>query len=256
MPPAKPEVTGPVAGPIPIIHTGPLPDSPTRPTPPKVAFTDAAPMQEPAAIVPTPPPPRASTPAAPTPPPPRAPASGAPTPPPRTPPPAASAPSPHPRRSNRKPWLVVGVVSAFIVAGGVAAFLMLRPGGDIPEQTSTVDVTVPMNEVAVSTGVWCAAGDTLEITASGQAWHDATEESLVGPDGLTGGEVPEARVFADANTASLIGALDSTNEPFYVGYARTYVCPADGTLYLGINDTYLVGNHGSFQAQVTHKSAE
>ena len=264
MPPAKHEVTGPVARPIPIVHTGPLPDSSAHSAPPKVAFTDAAPKPEPAATVPTPPGPRAPAPAAQIPSVPRAPTLGAPTPPASTPSPAASAPAPHPRRSNRKPWLVVGIVAVLAVGAAVTAVFTLNPdilgtsgsSGSDGSASTTTELDVPMNEAAVSTGVSCAAGDTLEITASGQAWHDATEGSLVGPDGLTGGEVPEARVFADANTASIIGALDSTNEPFYVGNAATYVCPADGTLYLGINDTHLEGNHGSFQVQVTHTSAE
>ena len=255
LPTAKPAVTGPVAGPIPIIRTGPLPDSSAHPAPLKVAATDAAPKPEPAATVPTPPAPRAPTSAAPTPPTPRAPTGGAPTPPPPTPSPAASAPSPHPRRTNRKPWLVVGIIAVLAVGAGVTAVFTLNPGiiGSDGSDSTTIELDVPMDQTWTTTGLWCAAGDTLEITGSGEAWHDTGDHSLVGPDGLTAGEFPESRVFADANTASLIAGLDTdAAQPFYVGYGTTYTCPVDGALRLGINDTYLPGNHGAFQAEITH----
>ena len=101
------------------------------------------------------------------------------------------------------------------------------------------------------TNFWCDQGDTFEISVTGRAWHDASAESEVGPDGLTNGEHPEARVLADANTASVIGRLDSIPEIFYVGTGTTYECPAQGNLYLGINDTNLDGNSGEFHASIT-----
>lgn len=154
---------------------------------------------------------------------------------------------------------MVGIVSA-VAIGGAAAVLMLRPwdgidGGDGGGESTTIELAVPMWQDWTETGLWCDEGDTFDIEMSGEAHHDATEESLVGPDGLTGGEVPEARVFADANTAAVIGALDSTQEAFDVGWGTTYTCPAGGNLFLGINDTNLEGNHGEFHATITHTPA-
>jgi hypothetical protein len=117
--------------------------------------------------------------------------------------------------------------------------------------TSTVELQVPMYNEWTSTGLWCDAGETFDIVLSGEAYHDASAESLVGPDGLTGGEHPDARVFADANTASVIGGFDTTPELFAVGSGTSHTCTAGGALLLGINDTYLVGNSGEFHATVT-----
>jgi hypothetical protein len=165
---------------------------------------------------------------------------------------------------------VVGIVSVLAVGGAVAAVLMLNPGilgmiaapgsvdeggttgGESGTTATTVELQVPMYNDWTSTGLWCDAGETFEITVTGEAWHDASPESLVGPDGLTGGEVPQARVFADANTASVIGGFDTTPEMFAVGSGTTHTCTAGGTLVLGINDTNLVGNSGEFSATVTH----
>ena len=37
---------------------------------------------------------------------------------------------------------------------------------------------------------------------------------------------------------------------FYVGTGTTYECPAQGNLYLGINDTNFEGNSGEFTATI------
>ena len=89
------------------------------------------------------------------------------------------------------------------------------------------------------------------IEASGRGWLDETQESVVGPDGLTGGELPEARVFDGANTAALIGRLDTTPEMFSIGTGTTYVCPAQGNLELRVNDTDVEDNSGEFGVLVT-----
>jgi hypothetical protein len=281
MPPGRAGTTGPATGPIPVIHTEPVYEA-ARPAP-AVAATDAAPAAvaatpsattapasvprtatgpsvAPAASVATAPP-VATHPSVVPPAPPHRPASGA---------SAPSGPSRQPSRSKTKPWLVVGIVSALAVGGAVAAVLMLNPGilgmiaapgsvdeggttgGESGTTATTVELQVPMYNDWTSTGLWCDAGETFEITVTGEAWHDASPESLVGPDGLTGGEVPQARVFADANTASVIGGFDTTPEMFAVGSGTTHTCTAGGTLVLGINDTNLVGNSGEFSATVTH----
>ncbi|KRE31351.1 hypothetical protein ASG80_02555 [Agromyces sp. Soil535] len=171
--------------------------------------------------------------------------------------PAASGPHPPAKRPARwKPWLVVGIIAAVAVGGAISALVMLQPGGagggsDDGGSSNTAQVVVPMYEDWTGANSWCNQGDTFEISVEGRAWHDGTPESEVGPDGLTNGEFPEGRVLADANTASVIGGLDSIPEMFYVGTGTTYECPAAGNLYLGINDTNLEGNSGEFDATVT-----
>jgi len=265
-------VTGPTAAAIPIIHTGPVPDVASQPTQPKVAAAAREPTV--AATVPRPAsaaPPRATSPSG------AAATGGAsseggssgqgnarPTPPTST---ISRTPSPR-RRSSKAPWIVVGTIAALAVGAGIAAVLVLNPGvfgtggttddtgqsdgtTDQGGTTSTVELPVPMYNEWTSTGLWCDAGETFDIVVSGEAYHDASAESLVGPDGLTGGEHPDARVFAGANTASVIGGFDTTPELFAVGSGTSHTCTAGGALLLGINDTYLIGNSGEFQATVT-----
>jgi len=171
----------------------------------------------------------------------------------------ASAPGSRPRGSRTKPWLVVGVIAAVAVGGAIAAYLMLRPGpsdagSDSGGSASTAELALAMDTAWTDVGLYCEQGDEFAITMTGTAYHDGTAASEVGPDGLTNGELPELRVLADANTASVIGRLDTLPEPFAVGAGTTYPCPAQGGLELGINDTQLGDNAGEFHASVVLNS--
>ena len=169
---------------------------------------------------------------------------------------AASGPErPTAGRSRRMLWLVVGVI-AVVAAGGVTAALLTLPlggegGSEGEDSPSTADLAVRMDTDWVDTGLYCYLGDEFVIEVNGRAWLDESPESVVGPDGLTEGERPEDRVFDGANTASVIGRLNTTPEIFAVGNGTTYTCPAQGNLELGINDTDLADNSGEFGAFVT-----
>ncbi len=161
------------------------------------------------------------------------------------------------RPVRRKAWLVAAAIGVVAIGGAVAAaLLLLRPDTGAPGtanggQPVMKEVTVPVDQAWTETGVFCAANGTINVKASGQATYDETE-APVGPDGVTSGELFESRVYRDADTASLIGSLDTYSERFFVGYAARYECPVDGFLLLGINDNDLAGNRGEFSAAVTY----
>ena len=116
---------------------------------------------------------------------------------------------------------------------------------------STAEHAIPLSSDWVDVGLYCERGHEFVIEASGRGWLDETQESVIGPDGLTGGELPEDRVFDGANTAALIGRLDTTPEMFSIGTGTTYVCPAQGNLELRVNDTDVEDNSGEFGVFVT-----
>jgi hypothetical protein len=168
------------------------------------------------------------------------------------------ADGPRARRSRRNLWLAIGGAAAVLVVGGVIAILALRPtGGDGDGDSagggsaSTAELAVPLDSEWVNTGLYCYLGDEFVIEVTGRGWLDETAESQIGPEGLMAGQRPEARVLSDANTGSVIGRLDTTPEVFFVGEGTTYICPAQGALELGINDTDLEDNSGEFAAFVT-----
>ena len=162
------------------------------------------------------------------------------------------------RPVRRKAWLVAAAIGFVAIGGAVAAaLLLLRPDTGAPGtanggQPVMKEVTVPVDQAWTDTGVSCAAGDTFNIRASGNAWFDS-ENSFSSPEGLVSGTSSESRVLSGQYTAAMLGTLDTVDEAFYVGYATTYVCPVGGRLSLGINDDSLDGNEGEYLAAVTHR---
>ena len=162
------------------------------------------------------------------------------------------------RPVRRRAWLVAAAIGFVAIGGAVAAaLLLLRPDTGAPGtanggQPVMKEVTVPVDQAWTDTGVSCAAGDTFNIRASGNAWFDS-ENSFSSPEGLVSGTSSESRVLSGQYTAAMLGTLDTVDEAFYVGYATTYVCPVGGRLSLGINDDSLDGNEGEYLAAVTHR---
>ena len=116
---------------------------------------------------------------------------------------------------------------------------------------SPVELSVPGDTRWLDSGVSCAPGTTLDISATGTIQHDASAGSTVGPEGLTDARYHKWNVegLPDANTAGLIGSVEET-DPFFIGNGTSYDCPRDGQLDLGINDTNLVGNSGALTVTV------
>ncbi|GAA1920332.1 hypothetical protein GCM10009775_11130 [Microbacterium aoyamense] len=187
---------------------------------------------------------------------------------------AAAATTPSGNGRRRTALIAGGVGAALIVAGAITWWASSR-GGDAdpaPSASSIADetpepgptvlpaVSVPVDAAAPwsQTGVVCNTGDLLEITATGTAFHDLGPTSAVTPVGLVlpdGTPDPAYLPYTveglpDTATASLIGSLDTQQPLFAVGTSASYVCPRAGTLYLGINDRELRGNHGTWQAEI------
>lgn len=179
--------------------------------------------------------------------------------------PPSGTPEP-PRPPRRAVVLVSGLAAVAVIAAVWITTAMLQPdpgpaGTSSPQPAATsepVQLAVPAAVAWTSTGVRCAAGDSLEVEAAGTILHEPEPTTPVGPDGL---EDPAYRQWnveglPDVNTVALIGSLDAVQPFFLVGSGTTYTCPRDGELYLGINDVGLEGNSGQFQASVTRIPAE
>jgi hypothetical protein len=188
-----------------------------------------------------------------------------------------------PASRPRKQWFVIASIGAAAVLVGALIWVAAAvwggmPSGDDPDaRTPTptppstptaeprppvihpaVDLAVPAAVDWTMTGISCAEGDTLAIKAAGTILHELNPASTVTPDGLlTPDGAPDPfylrwsveGVPDGVATASLIGSLDK-QEPFFVGYNRTYTCPRAGALFLGINDIGLEGNSGAWDVSI------
>jgi hypothetical protein len=100
------------------------------------------------------------------------------------------------------------------------------------------------------TGIDVATGQQVTITASGTVLHNVAGNDGCDPSGEPGTAGHGANVISCPNHASLIGKIGDAGAPFFVG--RTYSVPAAaaGRLFLGINDSDLSNNGGSYAASV------
>lgn len=150
-----------------------------------------------------------------------------------------------------------------MIAGAVTALVLGLPrdsGGGTPDPRplpttptmTTTEVSVPGSQLWTVTPVMCLAGQPLFIRATGTVQHGPTTDRTSGPDGMNG-EFLSTNVVDDANHASLIGRIGEAGVPFNVGSGLDTKCPANGAVYLGINDEGYVGNIGQFHAAIEHQ---
>ena len=122
---------------------------------------------------------------------------------------------------------------------------------------TTKDVTVSGDTKWVDTGMDVAAGDKLQITATGTV--SFSDKPNVGPQGAPRDWKDTLRAFsvASAPRGALVGQVgnDRAATPFLVGADGTIVIPAAGRLYLGVNQDPTSKPTGSFTAHIVRTPA-
>ena len=132
-------------------------------------------------------------------------------------------------------------------------------GGGIGPRTPTeTTTTVPGNSRGTDTGFDVRAGDQITFTASGTVVAGQRAGS-VGPEGGRSsgfGSVISTRPVPNSGVGALIGYIRTadgqTSQPFFVGGQLTWTAPADGRLYLAINDDNYSDNSGSFTVRIRY----
>lgn len=100
------------------------------------------------------------------------------------------------------------------------------------------------NQPWVDTGIRVNAGDQVTFHVTGQV-SIAQGLPATGPEGRTG-ETSATYPIPSMQAGALIGRTDSA-QPFPIGNQTTAITmPADGTLYLGVNDDIFGDNTGAF----------
>ena len=132
-----------------------------------------------------------------------------------------------------------------------------RGRGDRPRAPEDVTINVPGNSRGVDAGIDVRAGDQITFTATGTIIA-GQRAGQTGPDGARSsgfGSVVNSRPVPTAGVGALIGFIRTStgqsSQPFLIGSQQTYSVPADGRLYLGINDDNFNDNSGSFSVRIS-----
>ena len=128
--------------------------------------------------------------------------------------------------------------------------------GSAPVLQAPVTVTVPGTSAWTDTGVQCAVGSAFDIVATGSVSHNAASGASNGPDGDASrpGHPGNVKGLPDANHGALIGSIARAQPFFVVGSSMSLTCPANGGLFLGINDAGVENNSGAFEASITQRT--
>jgi hypothetical protein len=145
----------------------------------------------------------------------------------------------------------VAIVAVVVVVGGGLALLLSGGGGTTTIGPKTVNVAGTQPWTA--TGIVLKAGDDVSITATGTVFPAVPDRTMAAnPDGVP--NRPDARQFnvvAGVDHSGLIGRIGDAGSPFVVGGSDRFKPSTAGALFLGVNDTGVNNNDGTFVAHVT-----
>lgn len=169
--------------------------------------------------------------------------------------PAEPGPTPNPRRVGLIAAAAAGAALLLGIGGTVAVMAALGGGGDSGTGAAEVAGALPAQvEVAgdtvwTPTGLECAGGQRLLLTATGEVEVEDVGGLAVTPEGIQQFSTIYPQPYA--SYASLIGRVGEGGLPFVVGTRLAMECPADGELQLGINDPDPQPNTGAFSVEIS-----
>lgn len=171
--------------------------------------------------------------------------------------PAAASGAPSHGRRRMGVLAAVAAGAALVGVGGTVAVIAATSGGGAGGDGGGGEtaITLPASfgvagdTVWTPTGLDCAVGQRLLLTASGEVLVESFGGLAIPPDGNY--RFSAINPQPQAPTAGLIGRIGEGGVPFVVGSRLAMECPADGELQLGVNVTDPAGNTGGFDVQVS-----
>ena len=144
-------------------------------------------------------------------------------------------------------------------SNAVARIVLARPS-DVPATsppsteggTGSDGTLVPARQRWTATGLTVRRGETLTFNASGEIRFGAGADARATAGGS--GERSNENPVPTATTGTLIGRVGN-GQPFAIGAQASVPMPAAGQLFLGVNDTHLDDNDGSFIVRIQRGAA-
>jgi len=112
--------------------------------------------------------------------------------------------------------------------------------------TSGANVTVPANQQWVATGFTVRRGETLHFNTTGDVqWSPDPADNATAAGARTGRRSDGAAPVPAAPGGALVARIDN-GKAFLIGNQGSVRMPANGQLFLGVNDSILTDNGGNF----------
>jgi hypothetical protein len=141
----------------------------------------------------------------------------------------------------------------------VARIVLGRPSGAVGTtgsgSSSTISVpegqgvAVPANQAWTPTGITVRKGDILTFTATGEARLSNDPSDIATATGAKSNRRSQTAPIPDVYAGALISRVGNS-APFPIGEKQTVTMPANGQLFLGINDDHVADNQGGYRVVI------
>jgi hypothetical protein len=140
----------------------------------------------------------------------------------------------------------------------IGRIVLARPSAAVATSGASSSIGIPEGTgIAVNgsaawtpTGMTVKRGDRLTINATGEVRLSTDSADLANANGSRAGRKTAAAPVPDAATGALIARVGNS-APFPIGESQTVTMPANGQLFLGINDDHVADNSGGYRVTVT-----
>ena len=146
-----------------------------------------------------------------------------------------------------------------VAANEVARIVISRPenavatSGTSPAVANTPPVagaiTIPANQPWTSTGISVRRGQVVNVTTTGEIQLSDDVNDIANANGAKSGRMVTGSQLRTVPAGALIGKIGN-GAPFGVGSQPSFVAPATGVLFLGVNDENHPDNKGNYQVVI------
>jgi hypothetical protein len=151
-----------------------------------------------------------------------------------------------------------------LASNEISHIILARPS-NAPASTSTSGDSSSNANLAPATGngivvsarqAWTATGmtvkrnDSFSINANGEIQLSGDANDIATPFGSKSGRKAPNAPLPSALAGALIGRIGASGQPFAIGSGVTIKMPADGQLFLGVNDDGFDDNRGEFRVDL------
>jgi hypothetical protein len=124
--------------------------------------------------------------------------------------------------------------------------------GNYGTPANTRTITIPGSRTWTNTGVDVRRGDVIHFRASGNMTLSTNQSDVATPAGSTSGRMAGNSPLPGVTGGMLIGRVGN-GLPFAVGAEADVTMPANGRLFLGVNDDDVRDNVGSFVVEIWNR---
>jgi hypothetical protein len=144
-----------------------------------------------------------------------------------------------------------------LASSEIGRIVLSRPSSSVATSGSTstsgvpdgTGIAVPGNAAWTPTGVTVRTGDRVTFSATGEVRLSSDSADVANANGSRAGRKSASAPVPDAAAGALVARVGNS-APFPIGESQTVTMPANGQLFLGINDDHVADNQGGYRVTV------